>query len=90
MEISWLYIVGFVVLVGLFKYLTREKCPRCKSTNFSVSQQHIKSYTKQENTGGLTSNNTPRYNTVQYDEYLVHHQCNDCHTKWSKRITEKV
>lgn len=94
---NWLIIVLILLGFGLFKYLTREKCTKCKSTNFiEVSHQYIKSFTKNEKTGskmvnrGIDSYNVPTYTTVQYDEYLINYQCNDCNNKWTKRKMEKV
>jgi len=80
-------IVGAIVLWGLWAYLTRNKCTKCKSRNFvEVDRQHIKSYQKRTRVSG--GNNHGQLIVTQYDEYKVSYECNDCRNIWIKRLKE--
>lgn len=95
-------IIGFLFFWLLIKYLTRNKCTKCKSTNFSeIERQLSKSYIKKRKVGREAEQLTfdekyngtiPRhydvYATDQHFEYIVTYKCNDCGNIWRKKVKE--
>jgi len=80
-------IIGAIILWGLWAYLTRNKCTKCKSTKFvEVARQHIKSYVKKVRVSG--GDRHGQIDTTQHDEYKISYECNECHHIWTKRVKE--
>lgn len=91
----WLIVGAVVVLFGLFKFLTRNKCPKCKSTDFRIIDKiHLDSrvkVSKGEITGGSHSPRKTTYeDRTQVDRFQVTYQCDTCDNTWTKKETVKT
>lgn len=95
-------IVGFLFLWLLGKYLTRNKCTKCKSRDFfEIERQLIKSYIKRrkgrsesenlsidQKLAGVIPRSYETYITDQHFEYIVTYKCNKCGNIWKRKVKE--
>jgi len=96
-EKNKIYLIGggLIFLFVVFKFLTRNKCPKCKSTDFKIIDKiHLDSRVKVSKGESIGGSHTPQKRSyedrTQVDKFQVTYQCNKCENTWTKKETVKT